>query len=104
MGVQGQVRAQRGGAAPAHDPVGVQVHYERDVAEPGPGRHVGDVGDPALIRAGRGEVALEQVGVSIGGGGRRGGAWGAAAYGAVQPEGSHPSVDRAPRDRVALAV
>ncbi len=36
--------------APADDPPGEQVQDERDVDEPGPGRDVGDVGDPAGVR------------------------------------------------------
>ena len=45
-------RARAGG--PADDPAGEQVHDERRVAEPRPGRHVGEVDHPSAVRAGGG--------------------------------------------------
>jgi hypothetical protein len=50
-GVEGQVGAQVRGRAPAGDAAGEQVGDEGDVDEPGPGRDVGDVGDPRWLGA-----------------------------------------------------
>ena len=55
----GAPRARAGG--PADDAAGVQVHDERRVAEPRPGRHVGEVDHPSAVRAGGGDVAAQQV-------------------------------------------
>jgi len=40
----------------------IRVDHERDIDEAPPGGHVGDVGDPQLVRAGRGEVPVHEVG------------------------------------------
>ena len=55
-----------GGDPPAHDRPGVGVGDEADVGHPGPGRHVGQIGDPQLVRAGGGEVPVDQVRVPCG--------------------------------------
>lgn len=46
---------------------------ERDVDHAGPGEHVGEVGDPQLVRCGRAEMPPDQVGRPARGRGRRGG-------------------------------
>ena len=46
---------------PAHDQSGEQVLYVREIQESFPGRDVGDVRRPGLVRAIRAKVALEQV-------------------------------------------
>ena len=47
---------------PAQDQAGVHVDDERDVTEPGQGPHIGEVGHPQLIGAGRGmPAALDQI-------------------------------------------
>ena len=53
------VHAAAGG--PADDPAGEQVHDEGGVAEPRPGRHVGEVDHPAPVWAGGGEVAAQRA-------------------------------------------
>ena len=47
---------------PANDSPGEQILDVREVQEPFPGRDVGDVRRPRLVRSVRTEVALEQVG------------------------------------------
>jgi hypothetical protein len=59
--VQDQFGAHAGRRAPADDPAGQDVDDESDVAGPGPGRDVGEVGDPLAVRSGRGEVPVDQV-------------------------------------------
>ena len=51
----------RRGGRPADDRPGVEVDRERDVGEPGPGRDVGEVGNPGPVRGGGAEVAVEQI-------------------------------------------
>ena len=60
--VQDEVGAQRRRDPPADDPPGEDVDDERDVDEATPGGDVGKVGDPELIRPGRGEAPLDQIG------------------------------------------
>ena len=50
------------GHRPADDQPGEQVLHVREVQEPFPGRDVGDVRRPRLVRAVRAKVALHQVG------------------------------------------
>ena len=51
-----------GGDPPPDDGAGVGVDDEAGVGHPGPRRDVGEVGDPQLVRSGRGEVPLHQSG------------------------------------------
>jgi hypothetical protein len=52
QGVQRQGGAQGGGDAPADDRAAVGVDDERGVAEPRPGGHVGQIGNPQAVGAG----------------------------------------------------
>ena len=47
---QHQLGALVGRGVPGDDPLGEDVDDERDVDEPGPGPHVGEVGDPDPVR------------------------------------------------------
>ena len=47
---------------PADDATAVHIDDERDVHDPGPRRAVGEVGDPLLVRSGRGEVSTHEIG------------------------------------------
>lgn len=51
--------------APAHDHPRVSVGDEADVAHSRPGRDVGEVGDPQLVRLSRSEIPPNQIGVPI---------------------------------------
>ena len=57
-----QLRAQMGLHRPAHDPAAENIKHHREVEKPGPGRDVGDIGDPQAIGLRRDEVALDQIG------------------------------------------
>ena len=59
--VHHELRSQVGGELPADDHAAVAVEDEGEVAEAVPGPEVGDVGDLLLVRAGRREVALQEV-------------------------------------------
>jgi len=48
--------------SPAHDPAAEGVDDEGDEAEAGPGRDVGDVGEPEAVWGGRAEGALHEIG------------------------------------------
>ena len=61
QGVEDQVGAHRRAGAPAGDHPRVHVDAERDVDEPDPGRHVGEVHHPQLVGPLRDELALHQV-------------------------------------------
>src|SRR6266508_4220790 len=50
------------------------VDDKRHVGEPGPGGHVGEIGDPQAIRGRGSEVAVDQIGRALVAGGRDGGA------------------------------
>lgn len=56
---EGDVLDRRG--RPPDDRPGVQVDGQRHVDEPGPGRHVGEVGDPGVVGPRSGELPVEQV-------------------------------------------
>lgn len=81
---------------PAHDHPGVDVGDEADVGDPGPGRHVGQVGDPQLVRAGGGEVAAHQVWVTGRGRVGLGGADPLGASGPFDALGAHQPGDLVP--------
>ena len=53
---------------PADDLAAVAVEDEGEVDEAVPGADVGQVGDPFLVRPGRGEVTLQEVAGPLGGG------------------------------------
>ncbi len=65
QGVQGQVGVQAGGGLPADDPPGVHVGDEGDVDPPGERTHVGDVGDPQLVRPERVDMPFDEVGRAL---------------------------------------
>ena len=46
---------------PAHDPAGIGVDDKRHVDEAGPGRDIGEVGEPQDIRPGRLELAVDVI-------------------------------------------
>ena len=56
-----QVSPQMRRHRPAHDPATPDVEHHGQVEEAAPGGHVGDVGHPERIRAGRGERPLDQI-------------------------------------------
>ena len=60
--VDDELGAEMVGHRPADDPPGEQVLDVREVQEPFPGRDVGDVRRPGLVRAVRAKVALNEVG------------------------------------------
>jgi hypothetical protein len=59
--IQHQVRPHRSGDTPADDVASENIDDESHVREAAPGRHVGDVSDPQLIRPISHKLALHQV-------------------------------------------
>lgn len=63
--LEGQQRQPRGVQAardsPAHDPAGVHIGDERDLAEARQNPDIGDVSDPQLLRTSRSEIAFDEV-------------------------------------------
>jgi len=102
--VQGQVAPQRARDTPAHDPPGEEVDHEGHVDEPAPGRHVGQVRHPDLIRAGGHEVALQQVAGATQDLFRDRGAELPSANRAPQAQLGHQAPDGAPGHGEALAL
>lgn len=92
----------RGGCMPADDRPGIAIDDERDVDEAGPGAHVGEVRDPALVRHRRGEVPVQQVrcpgGVAV----RDRGARARPAHQALDAELAHQPVHPACGHVIAL--
>jgi len=58
-----QLGPEMGGHRPADDAPTPRVDHHREIQESGPGRHVGDVRDPQPIRARRGELAVDEIGL-----------------------------------------
>jgi len=75
--------------APADDPAAEHVEHDRQVEPADHGGDVGDVGDPLLVRSGRGEVSVEQVGRRHRGRGRLGEVPPGAAVHALPAVGPH---------------
>jgi hypothetical protein len=73
QGVQRQLCPQGGRHPPADDHAGEGVDDKRHVGEPGPGGHVGEIGDPQAIGSRCSEVAVDQIGRALVAGGRGGG-------------------------------
>ena len=84
--VEDEVGAQRGGHPPADDAPREHIDDEGDIDEPGPGRHVGEIRHPQLIRSRGRELPINEIGRS------RGIAW---------PRGRHPG---APADGAGQAL
>ena len=64
--VQRQVGTQVSRGLPADDHPREHVQHERDIDETLPGRHIGYVGQPQLVRPIRGEVPFHQVSGPLG--------------------------------------
>jgi hypothetical protein len=89
QGVQGQGGAKGGGDPPADDGAAVGVDDEPGVAEPRPGGHVGEVGDPQAVGRRRGELAVDEVGGALVGLGGDGGPPRLAAHDPADAELAH---------------
>ena len=59
--IENQRGGHRSGCTPAHDPATERIDDERDVDEPAPRRHIGEVGHPQPIWRRSTEVAVDQV-------------------------------------------
>ena len=59
--VEDQLRVHRARYAPTNDAASEHVDHEGDVDEPGPGRDIGEVGDPQLIRTAGLELPVDAV-------------------------------------------
>ena len=96
QGVQGQVGVQAGGGLPAHDPPREDIGDEGDVDPPGERTHVGDVGDPQLVRPERAEMPFDEVGRALLSRRAAHGARGPGTADAVQAQVCHEPFDGAP--------
>ncbi len=61
-GVEHEFGGHAAGRSPADNTAGEGVEYERDVDRPRPGGDVPEVRHPEPVRAGRGEVAVDEIG------------------------------------------
>ena len=95
-GVQGQVGIQAGGGLPAHDSPREDIGDEGDVDPPGERTHVGDVGDPQLVRPERAEMPFDEVGRALLSRRAARGARGPGTADAVQAQVCHEPFDGAP--------
>jgi hypothetical protein len=85
---------------PADDRAAVAIEDERQVDEAVPGADVGQVGDPLLVRAGRREVALQEVARPLG----RGLVRDRRPLGAAAQLADEPVLAHHPRDLVAASL
>src|SRR5262247_3691110 len=83
----------RAGDTPSDDAARKHIDDESHVDEPRPGRDVGEIGDPELIRPHRGELALDQILGIIRLVAADGGSAFATAHNPLLPERSHQSFD-----------
>jgi hypothetical protein len=104
QGVQGQVGAQVAGQLPADDQPRERIDDQGGVDEPRPGPHIGQIGNPELVRTGRAEVALHQVSGSWSSLVVDGGAGGLAAHHPGDAQLTHEPLDGAAGDLEALAA
>ena len=96
-GVQGQVGAHWPvGGLPAHDSPREDIGDEGDVDPPGERTHVGDVGDPQLVRPERAEMPFDEVGRALLSRRAARGARGPGTADAVQAQVCHEPFDGAP--------
>jgi hypothetical protein len=103
--VQGEIGSQVTGDLPADDRAGEQVGDERGIGETAGRAGIGDIGDPAAVRGGRGEVAAHQVSRLLPGRrGHRGPRLAAPAPGAFDAQLAHQPLHRAPGGGDALAA
>ena len=89
---------------PADDPAGIGVDDEGDVDEAGPGRHIGEVGEPEHVRARRMELTVDVIEGARRGLVTHGRPDRLAADDAFQAHGLHQAGDRAAGDLKALAL
>jgi hypothetical protein len=103
-GVQDKFGGHVGGRPPTHDHSGEDVEDEGDINDARPGRDVGEVGHPQLVRGRGSEVTIDQI--------RRSsilriadrGSDTLASQRALPAVLCHQPLDRAPGDVVALAA
>ena len=60
-GVERQVGLERAAGLPTHDAPRIHVGYERDVSEPRPGPHIGQIHHPQAVRSHSDEVPVNQI-------------------------------------------
>jgi hypothetical protein len=102
--VEREVGAQRAGQLPADHPPGEHVGDEGGVDPSGEGSAVGDVGDPQLVWAGRGEGPFNQVQAQVRARSRDRGPRAFRPAQASHPGGAHEPLHRASGHLVALPV
>jgi hypothetical protein len=103
QGVEGQLGRHRRGSAPADDAPGEHVGDEGREGHARPGRDVGEVDHPQLVRPLRPEVAVDEIGGPGGGGVGTGGADPDISAGADEALGTDETLDGAASDLDALA-
>src|SRR3954471_20959735 len=59
--VEHEAGVRRARDPPAHDPAGIGVDHKGDVNKAGPGRDIGEVGEPEDIRPWRLELAVDVI-------------------------------------------
>ena len=101
--VEDEGGAQRGGHPPADDAPRAHIDDEGDLDEPGPGRHVGEVRHPQLMRSRGRKLPIDEIGRSRSVDRPRGRHPGAPADGAGQAPRAHQPAHRAARHVKALA-
>jgi hypothetical protein len=101
--VQRQTGPQRPRGLPTDEEPTERINDEGHIDKAGPGRHIGDIGDPQLVGSLRSKVTLYQIRGSGGGRIRHGGPAGLATHGATQPQLAQQALDGAAGHRDPLA-
>src|SRR5215212_2713731 len=89
-----------GGGMPGHDALREHINDERDIAEPGPGPHISEVGYPDAVGCRRPELPIHQVRGTVGILSRDSGSDPLAAADPVPAQSSHEPVHGAKRHLV----
>src|SRR5690606_5806314 len=104
-GIEGEITPERTRHPPPHDTAAESIDDKGHIDEALPGGHIGEIRDPALVRALGGEVPLHQIEWPLSGiAWSRGSRPTPAADRALKPELPHQALDRTARHLGALSV
>src|SRR5438309_8022125 len=103
QGVEGEIGAKRAGGLPADDAPAEDVDHEGDVHPPGVGLHVGEIGDPEMVRSDCSMLTVDEISRTLACRVGPGGVNLLATHDAADVETAHQPLNRAAGHVNALA-
>src|SRR5438270_11767306 len=103
QGVEGEIGAKRAGGLPADDAPAEDVDHEGDVHPPGVGLHVGEIGDPEMVRSDCSKLTVDEISRTLACRLGPGGVHLLATHDAAAAETAHQPLNRAAGHVNALA-